>query len=97
MGEGGRRIKPQDSNFLDRLLRCVMNHLLHVILGTQGIEHVAWLQGGVGAGGAGRGRHHKNLALNAEGEVDTPGVAICQVPFLHHQVQLLRDPHLAKP
>ena len=43
-GEGGRRIKPQDSNLLDRLLQCVKDHLLHVVLGAQGLEHVAGLQ-----------------------------------------------------
>ena len=91
-GEGGRRIKPQDSNLLDCLLQCVMDHLLHVILGAQGLEHVAGLQGGVGAGGAGTERHHKTLALRAEGgEVDAPGVAVSLVPILHHQVQLLLE------
>ena len=59
-----------------------MDHLLYVVLGAQSIEHVAGLQGGVGAGGAGRERHHKALALNEEGvEVDAPGVAVSRSPL----------------
>ena len=60
-----------------------MDHLLHVVLGAQGIEHVAGLQGGVGAGGAGRERPHKALDLNEEGvEVDAPGVAVSRSPLI---------------
>ena len=100
-GGGGRRIIPDDSNLLDSLLQCVMEHLLQVVLGAQGIEHEHGLQGGAGTGGAWKECHYKTLALNAEGEVDAPGVAVSQVPILHHQVPLLledaQDPHLAEP